>query len=251
MSTESPLLRSSALIVGAGGLGSPASLALAASGVGRIGLVDDDVVDLSNLARQILHRTADLGRPKVESGAERLRMMTPGVVVDTHRLRLDDKNAGEVICQYDVVVDGSDNLATKLLVNDACILQGRPLVTGGILRFFGQVLSVIPERTACYRCVFGNISPDQEGPSCGEAGVFGGVAGMIGMIQAGEAIRILSGLPPAWGNRLLAADLWRGKFDRIELSRDPDCAVCGSTASAHAMIGRMMDNVDPIRLQMK
>ncbi len=231
MTPGGALSGASALIVGAGGLGSPAALALAASGVGRLGLVDDDAVDLSNLARQILHRTADLGRPKVESGAERLAAMAPGVRVEKHCLRLGAENAAELVSGYDVVVDGTDNLPAKLLLNDACVLGGRPLVTGGILRFFGQLMTVIPGDTACYRCVYGKVLLGEEGPSCGEAGVFGAVAGYIGMAQAGDAVRLLSGLRPAWANRLLVADLWRGRFDGIELARDPDCPVCGTPSS--------------------
>ncbi len=235
MSLPGGLSGSSALIVGAGGLGSPAALALAASGVGRLGLVDDDAVDLSNLARQILHRTADLGRPKVESGAERLAAMAPGIRVETHPLRLGAENAAEIVSGYDVVVDGSDNLPTKLLLNDACVLGGRPLVTGGILRFLGQLMTVMPGETACYRCVYGKVLPGGGGPSCGEAGVFGAVAGYIGMAQAADAVRVLSGLRPAWANRLLVADIWRGRFDGIELARDPDCPVCGASASITAL----------------
>ncbi len=231
MSLSGGLPRSSALIVGAGGLGSPAALALAASGVGRVGLVDDDAVDLSNLARQILHRTEDVGRPKVESGAERLAAMAPGVQVEIHHLRLGVENAAELVSGYDVVVDGSDNLPTKLLLNDVCVLRGRPLVTGGILRFFGQLMTVVPGKTACYRCVYGKVLLGGEGPSCSEAGVFGAVAGFIGMAQAGDAVRVLSGLRPAWANRLLVADMWRGRFDGIELARDPDCPVCGTSSS--------------------
>lgn len=238
MSLPGGLSGSSALIVGAGGLGSPAALALAASGVGRLGLVDDDTVDLSNLARQILHRTADVGRPKVESGAERLAAMAPGIRVETHPLRLDADNAAEIVSGYDVVVDGSDNLPTKLLLNDACVLGGRPLVTGGILRFLGQLMTVMPGETACYRCVYGKVLLGGEGPSCGEAGVFGAVAGYIGMAQAADAVRVLSGLRPAWANRLLVADIWRGRFDGIELTCDPDCPVCGASASITSLDGK-------------
>ncbi len=231
MSRSFGLSETSALIVGAGGLGSPAALALAASGVGRLGLVDDDTVDLSNLARQILHRTADVGRPKVESGAERLAAMASGVRVDSHHLRLNAGNAADLVAGYGVVVDGSDNLPTKLLLNDACVLAGRPLVTGGILRFLGQLMTVIPGETACYRCVYGKIPLGAGGPSCGEAGVFGAVAGYIGMAQAGDAVRVLMGLRPAWGNKLLLADLWRERFNGIDLVRDPDCPVCGTSSS--------------------
>ncbi|HBK78925.1 MAG TPA: adenylyltransferase [Nitrospinae bacterium] len=221
----------SALVLGAGALGSPAALALAASGVGRIGLVDDDLVDLSNLARQILHRTADIGLSKVVSGAERLSQLAPSVKVDTYPIRLGADKASGIVSRYGVVIDGGDNFRTKLMLNDACVRGGRPLVTGGILRFNGQLMTVVPGCTPCYRCVFGGRDSEEDGPSCGEAGVFGAVAGLIGMAQAGEAIRILSGLRPAWAGRLLMADLWRGKFDAIDLNREPDCPVCQKAVS--------------------
>ncbi len=225
------LAASSVLIVGAGGLGSPAALALAASGVGRIGLIDDDEVDLSNLARQILHSTSDVGRAKVDSGRERLLALAPGVRVETRALRAQPGNLPEIISDYGVIVDGSDNLPTKLMLNDACVLGGKPLVTGGILRFFGQLMTILPGETACYRCVFGRVPFGREGPSCGEAGVFGAIAGVVGMAQAGEAVRLLAGQRPAWAGRLLTADLWRGKFGVISLRKDPECLVCGASAS--------------------
>lgn len=229
MRVSERLARASVLIVGAGGLGSPAALALAASGVGRIGLVDDDSVDLSNLARQILHRTADLGRSKVESGAERLGAFSDRVRVKTHRFRLEAGGAASLVEGYDAVVDGSDNLPTKFLVNDACVLAGRPLVAGAILRFFGQLLTVLPGESACYRCLFGGVPPEGSAPTCQEAGVMGAVAGFIGMLQAGEAVRILAGRAPAWAGRLFTADLWSGSFGDVRVARDPGCAVCGES----------------------
>ncbi len=230
MSVLGRLAEASALVLGAGGLGSPAALALAASGVGRIGLVDDDAVDLSNLARQILHRSEDVGRAKVVSGAERLSRLTPGVRVETFPVRMTAGNAADLISGFSVVVDGSDTIFAKLMLNDACVQVGRPLVVGGILRFFGQLLTVLPGETACYRCVFGRIAPGGEGPSCGEAGVFGAVAGVIGMAQAAEAVRLLLGLRPAWAGKLLTADLWRGKFGGIRVRRDPSCPSCSEAA---------------------
>ena len=221
------LAGTSALILGAGGLGSPAALALAASGVGRIGIVDDDAVDLSNLARQILHRTEDIGRAKVASGKERLLALAPKVEVRTYPVRLSDENAAEIIRGYGVVLDGSDNLAARLSMNDACVLEGRPLVTGGILRFFGQLMTVIPGKTPCYRCVFGALEGGREGPSCAEAGVFGAIAGIIGMAQAGEAVRILAGFAPAWAGKLATADFWKRKFGATKLKNDPSCPACG------------------------
>ncbi len=231
------LADASVLILGAGGLGSPAALAMAASGVGRIGLIDDDAVDLSNLARQILHRTEDVGRLKVASGAGRLSALAPSVKVETHPVRMTAENAAELIGHYDVVIDGSDSLSAKLMLNDACVLEGRPLVTGGILRFFGQIMTIIPGETACYRCVFGRIPFGQDGPSCAEVGVFGAVAGVIGMAQAAEAVRVLSGRRPAWAGRLLTADLWRGRFGAIHMRKDPDCPVCGESAPVKRLAG--------------
>lgn len=232
------LAKESILVLGAGALGSPAALALAASGVGRIGLVDGDRVDLSNLARQILHRTADIGRFKVVSGADCLQQLAPAVKVETYPFQLDEDEASDIISSYGVVIDGSDNLRTKLMLNDVCVREGRPLVTGGILQFNGVLMTVLPGCTPCYRCVFGEGNSIEDGPSCGEAGVFGAVAGLIGMAQAGEAIRILSGLQAAWVGRLLMVDLWRGKFDAINLNRDPDCPVCQKVGLGLGPVGR-------------
>jgi molybdopterin/thiamine biosynthesis adenylyltransferase len=227
MTIPRSLCDASALILGAGGLGSPAAIVLAASGVGRIGIVDDDAVDLSNLARQILHRTVDVGRAKVASTKERLEALAPSVKVETYPVRLSDENAEELIGGYDVVLDGSDNLAAKLSLNDACVLAGRPLVTGGILRFFGQLMTVIPGKTPCYRCVFGALEGGHEGPSCAEAGVFGAIAGIIGMAQAGEAVRILAGFSPAWAGQLATADFWNRKFGVTKIKNNPTCPACG------------------------
>ncbi|MEK6709757.1 MAG: HesA/MoeB/ThiF family protein [Nitrospinota bacterium] len=230
MSLAGRLARSSGLVVGAGGLGSPAALALAAAGVGRIGLVDEDRVDLSNLTRQLLHRGADVGRPKVESGAERLRALAPAVEVVTHRARLGAPDAASLIAGYDVVVEGSDNLGTKLAVNEACLQEGKPLVLGAILRCFGQVLTVLPGQTACARCLYGGAPGDPLAASCGRAGVLGAVAGFIGMAQAAEALRLLAGRPPAWAGRLLTADLWRNTMGTAPLLPDPRCEACSSGA---------------------
>lgn len=236
----------SALVLGAGGLGSPVALALAASGVGRIGIVDDDAVDLSNLARQILHRTEDVGRAKVASGKERLLALAPAVNVRTYPVRLTDENAAELIGGYGVVLDGSDNLAAKLSLNDACVLEGRPLVTGGILRFFGQLITVIPGETPCYRCVFGALEGGQEGPSCAEAGVFGAIAGIIGMAQAGEAVRILAGLSPAWAGQLATADFWNRKYGVMKVKNDPSCPACGKLFQDSRRRGALARGSEPV-----
>ena len=196
---------SSALIVGVGGLGCPAALALAAAGVGRIGLADHDVVTLDNLARQILHRTEDIGRLKVDSGADSIFRLSAEVAVDKIPQKLTRRNAARIIAPYDVIVDGSDNLAAKLALNDACAASGKPWVMGGVLRFFGQMMTILPGRSACLRCLVGEEGADARGLDCGDAGVFGAVAGFVGMAQAADALRVLRGLAPAWSNRLMTA----------------------------------------------
>lgn len=227
MSVAERLAESSALVIGAGGLGSPAAIALAASGVGRIGIVDDDAVELSNLARQILHRTQDMGRPKAASAGERLRALAPGAEIETFSSRLCAENAVSLVSAYDLVVDGSDNLATRLMVNDACVLEKKPLVSGGVLRFYGQLLTVMPGAGPCYRCLTGPHPLESRAPDCQQAGVLGAVAGFLGMMQAGEAVRVLSGKAPAYAGRFFAADLQEMKFEAIPVKRDPECLVCG------------------------
>lgn len=220
------LAGASALVLGVGGLGSPAALALAAAGVGRLGLVDHDRVDLGNLARQILHRTDDLGREKVDSGADSIRRLSARTVVDAIPRKLAPANAAGIIAPYDVVVDGSDNLASKLALNDACAASGKPWVMGGVLRFFGQAMTVLPGRSACLRCLVGEEGALVRGLDCGEAGVFGAVAGFVGMAQAADAIRLLRGLEPAWANRLMTADFWRNAFGSLRVARHADCPAC-------------------------
>jgi len=219
----------SVLIVGAGGLGSPAALTLAAAGVGRIGIVDSDVVDLSNLHRQTLHRTADLGRPKVESARDRLAAW-PGTRVETHAERLSEARALELFPRYDFVLDGSDNFATKYLVNAASIRTGVPYTFGGVLRFEGQLLTVLPGRTACYRCLFRDPPPPGVVPSCQEAGVLGAVAGVIGALQAAEALRWLEeGMDARLvTDRILIYQALEGRFRSVAFRRDPGCPACGA-----------------------
>ena len=226
MRDESALARSSALIVGVGGLGCPAALALAASGVGRIGLADHDAVTLDNLARQILHRTEDVGRLKVDSGADSIFRLSAETAVDKIPQKLTRANAARIIAPYDVVVDGSDNLATKLALNDACASAEKPWVMGGVLRFFGQVMTILPGRSACLRCLVGEEGANARGLDCGDAGVFGAVAGFVGMAQAADALRVLRGLAPAWSNRLMTADLRKNAVGSVDVARDPDCPVC-------------------------
>ena len=221
------LMAGSVLIVGAGGLGSPAALYLAAAGVGRIGIVDSDVVELSNLQRQVAHSTAGIGMAKADSAAAAIRAINPDVEVVAHNVRLDASNVAETIVPYDFVIEGTDNFPTKFLVNDACVLGGKPFCHGGILRFQGQVMTYVPGEGPCYRCAFKEPPPDAT-PSCAQAGVIGAVAGVIGCLQAMEAIKYLSGAGKLLTGRLLVYDAFYGDFDEIELPvREPNCAVCG------------------------
>ena len=236
MSEKSALARSSALIVGVGGLGCPAALALAAAGVGRVGLADHDVVTLDNLARQILHRTEDIGRLKVDSGADSIFRFSAEVAVDMIPQKLTRRNAARIIAPYDVIIDGSDNLAAKLALNDACAAAGKPWVMGGILRFFGQMMTILPGRSACLRCLVGEEGEDARGLDCGDAGVFGAVAGFVGMAQAADALRVLKGLAPAWSNRLMTADLRKNAVGSVRVARDPDCPACALAGSKQTKI---------------
>lgn len=227
--------RAEALIVGAGGLGSPVALSLAAAGVGTIRIVDDDVVEASNLQRQTLFTTADVGRPKAEAAAERLHAVAPGARIEGHRERFRAETAWELLGDADVVVDGSDNFATKFLVNDACVLAEIPLVTGGIRQWLGQVLTVWPGRSPCYRCIFEEPPPAGEVPSCAEAGVLGALAGAVGALQAAEALRLLSGEPARAQGFLWWIEAQSGLVRSVEVSERPDCPVCGDAPSIRSL----------------
>ena len=221
-------------IVGAGGLGSPVALYLAAAGVGTLGLVDDDVVETSNLQRQLLHGTGDVGRPKVESAAARLADVNPHVRVEPHAVRLSSANALEILGAYDVVVDGTDNFATRYLVNDACVLLGRPNVWGSVFRFEGQASVFAHDDGPCYRCVFPEPPAPDTVPSCAEGGVFGVLPGLVGTIQATEVLKLLLGADAGepFGEslvgRLLVVDALRMAFRGVRLRRDPACPACGT-----------------------
>lgn len=214
------------VVIGAGGLGSSVLPLLAGAGVPLV-VLDDDVVSLSNLQRQLLFRTEDVGRPKVEAAAARLHELHPGVRIEPRAERLTTENALALVGSAQLVVDGSDNFATRFLANDACVLTGTPLVHGGILRFTGQVLSVIPGETACYRCLFEAPPPDGSVPSCAEAGVLGALCGAVGSWMAEAALQLLAGGKPRPG--LLVYDALDGRVRRVGLGRDPACAVCGDT----------------------
>jgi len=224
------LLRSRVVVVGAGGLGSPAALYLAAAGVGTLGLVDSDAVELSNLQRQILHSMKDLDRPKVSSAQARLEGINPDVRVVAHHGRLVANNAREILSGYDVVVEGSDNQATKLIVNDACVGLGILLVAGGILRWDGQLMVVRPGETACYRCVHRTEPPPGAIPSCEAAGILGPVAGVIGSLQAVEALKLCLGLATGTAGRILFYDGATGDMTTATARRDPACPACGDRA---------------------
>jgi len=222
------------LIVGAGGLGSPAALYLAAAGVGRLGIIDGDRVDVSNLQRQVLFDTSDVGLPKAERAASRLRALNPLIDVRAHALELRAGNAEQILADYDLVLDGSDRLSTRYLVNDACVLFGKSLVSAAIHRFEGQAMSYVPGRSPCYRCLFSDAA---EGvvPNCAEAGVLGVLPGLMGALQATEAIKLLTGTGEPLLGRLLTYDALAMRFAEFRFSRREDCAACGVQPSITAL----------------
>jgi adenylyltransferase/sulfurtransferase len=224
------------LVVGAGGLGSPALLYLAAAGVGTIGIVDADVVELTNLHRQVVHADADIGRPKTESAEAAVHRVNPHVEVVRHDVRLESSNALEIIGGYDVVVDGTDNFPTRYLVNDACVMLGKPHVWGSILRFDGQVSVWWAGHGPCYRCVFPQPPPPGSVPSCAEGGVFGILCAAIGSVQSTEAIKLLLGLGEPLTGRLLIHDALRQTWDTLTVRADPDCPVCGERPTVTELI---------------
>jgi len=224
------------LVVGAGGLGSPLSLYLAAAGVGTIGIIDDDVLELSNLQRQVAHTTARIGRNKVDSMAETLAALNPGVRIETHVRRMDADAARELIPRYDIVCDGTDNFGTRFLVGDACHLLGRPLVSAAVLRFEGQ-LSVFQGHLGapypCHRCLHPEQPPEGLVPTCSEAGVLGAVTGVMGTLQATEVMKLIMGIGESLAGRLLLWDALDARFRTVKLKRDPGCPLCGEHASIH------------------
>lgn len=221
------LLNSSVLVIGAGGLGSAALLYLAAAGTGRIGIVDDDRVELSNLQRQIIHFTPDIGKAKVLSAFEKISNLNPDVRVEIHNLRIDEKNIFDLIKDYDVIVECSDNIHTKLIVNDASVVSGKPIVIGAVVRFFGYVLTIIPGKSACYRCVMPLPPPQGAVPTCQEAGILGAVAGLAGIIQATEAIKVILSAGQCLKDRMLFIDAFYLTFSEIKIKRNKSCSVCG------------------------
>lgn len=229
---QAKLLNARVLVIGAGGLGSPLLLYLAAAGVGTLGIVDDDTVDLSNLQRQVLHDTANVGMAKVESARRRLAAINPEVKVETHRLRLSPDNALDLVSRYDLVADGSDNFPTRYLANDACYLAKRTLVSAAIMRFDGQLSTYKAHegKTPCYRCLFGP-QPGDPKESCADVGVLGALAGALGALQANEVVKELLGIGTSLAGQLLLFDSLETTFRKVKVPRDPACALCGPQAT--------------------
>jgi len=224
------LLDSRVLLIGAGGLGSPAAYYLAAAGVGTLGIIDADVVDESNLQRQILHNTKRVGQYKAESARETLEALNPDVKVITYLERLDESNVARIIADYDVILDGTDNFPTRYLLNDAALLANKPVVHGSVFRFEGQLTVFKPNEGPCYRCLFPEPPPPELAPSCAEAGVLGVLPGIIGLLQAIETIKLLLDIGDPLVGRLLTYDGLAGEFNELRLFRDPECPACGENA---------------------
>jgi|AP17_2_1055511.scaffolds.fasta_scaffold02009_7 adenylyltransferase/sulfurtransferase len=229
------LMGSKALIIGAGGLGSPSAIYLSLAGVGTVGIVDFDVVELSNLQRQVLHHTADVGRPKVQSAVDNIKAYNPDVNVVVHETRLESDNAMEIISQYDLVINGADNFATRYLVNDACYLLNKPLVDGSILIFDGQATVFLPGE-GCYRCLFPSPPPPGMVPNCAEAGVLGALTGLVGSIQATEALKYFLGIGESLSSRLLLIDALSMTFREVRLKKNPKCPLCGENPTVTELI---------------
>lgn len=230
------IMAAKVLVVGAGGLGSPAAFYLAAAGVGVLGLVDFDRVDSTNLQRQILHSTSDVGRLKTESAREKLTALNPEVEVRTHPVRLTSENVMDIIKDYDIILDGSDNFPTRYLINDACFLSKKTIVHGSIFRFEGQVTVFKPEQGPCYRCLFPVPPPPGLIPSCQEAGVLGVLPGLIGTVQAVETLKLILGVGEPLVGRLLLYDSLSMRFQEVTIKADPDCPLCGKEPSISGLI---------------
>lgn len=236
MAGQKKLKAASILLIGAGGLGSPLAMYLAAAGVGRLGLVDYDVVDYTNLQRQIIHGTSDVGRLKLESARDRILDINPHVRVDTYEVPLTSDNALEILAPYDIIIDGTDNFPTRYLTNDACVLLGKPNVYGSIFRFEGQASVFYAEEGPCYRCLFPEPPPPGLVPSCAEGGVLGVLPGTVGAIQATEAIKLILGQGKSLIGRLLLYDAMDMTFDEVRLRKNPECPVCGDNPTLTELI---------------
>ncbi len=228
------LLQAKVLLVGAGGLGSPVALYLSAAGVGTIGVVDGDSVSITNLQRQVLHSTPDVGRPKVEVAQERIAALNPDVKVETYETYLSEDNAMDLIRPYDFIIDGTDNFATKYLVNDACVMQGKAFSMGGISRYSGQLMTHVPG-TACYRCLFPEPPAKEDVETCALVGVLGSIAGMLGTLQATECIKCVTGVGQPLTNALLTFDALTMQWQRFDFAQRSDCALCGEHPTIHEL----------------
>ncbi|MCB0875006.1 MAG: molybdopterin-synthase adenylyltransferase MoeB [Solirubrobacterales bacterium] len=224
------LLDSKVLLLGTGGLGSPTALYLAAAGVGTIGLIDDDVVDASNLQRQVIHNTERIGMPKTESARQAIEALNPDVNVVEHRVRFGPENVIELLSEYDVIVDGADNFPTRYLLNDASVRLGKPVVSASILAFDGQISTFVPHEGPCYRCLYPTPPPPELAPSCGAAGVLGVLPGIMGLLQALEVFKLVTGAGEPLVGRLLLFEALRTEFTELKVKRDPDCPICGPNA---------------------
>ncbi|MCH7644663.1 MAG: molybdopterin-synthase adenylyltransferase MoeB [Myxococcales bacterium] len=233
---QTRLLKSRVLLIGAGGLGCPLAQYLAAAGVGTIGIIDFDRIDASNLQRQVLYTTADIGRPKVEVARERIQAMNPDVEVHTHAVALNSENALKLFAEYDVIVDGTDNFPTRYLSNDACVLLGKPNVHGSVFRFDGQATVFDARYGPCYRCLYPEPPPPGSVPSCAEGGVLGVLPGLIALIQATETVKIVSGIGEPLYGRLVQYDALRMEFNEFRLKKDPKCPVCGDQPTVTELI---------------
>lgn len=240
---QEKIMAGKVLIIGCGGLGAPAAFYLAAAGVGTLGLVDGDYVELSNLQRQIIHFTPDVGKPKVDSAKEKIKAINPQVKIITYQNRVSAANIREIIKDYDFIIDGTDNFAAKFLINDACVFLGKPFSHGGILRFEGQTMTYLPGET-CYRCIFIAAPPKGAVPSCSQAGILGAVAGMLGTIQATEALKFLLGLNALLKNRLLIFNAKDMKFREVAFRRNPHCPVCGINPTIKELIDEELPACD-------
>lgn len=235
---QKKLLNAKVLIIGAGGLGAPVAMYLAAAGVGTIGIVDADEVDLSNLQRQIIHATEDIGKPKVKSAKETMNKMNPDVTVNTYHEFVTSENILDLIKDYDFVIDGTDNFPAKFLINDACVMAKKPFSHAGIIRFKGQLMTYVPGEGPCYRCVFKNPPPKDAVPTCKQAGVVGAMGGVIGSLQAMEAIKYITGVGDLLTGSLLTFDAIKMNFHKVKLPKaDCNCAICGT----HPTITKLID----------
>jgi thiazole biosynthesis adenylyltransferase ThiF len=235
---QKKLLNGKVLIIGAGGLGAPAAMYLAAAGVGTIGIADADKVDLSNLQRQIIHATEDVGKPKVQSAKETMNRMNPDVTVHTYQTFVKAENIMDLIKDYDFIIDGTDNFPAKFLINDACVMAKKPFSHAGIIRFQGQLMTYVPGEGPCYRCVFKNPPPKDAVPTCKQAGVIGAMGGVIGSLQAMEALKYILGVGELLTGSLLTYDALKMQFRKVPLPKHmPDCPICGE----HPTITKLVD----------